>query len=93
MNGTILTRNFAAMKRLFAVSILALLVMAWTACDGPAPTPTAVAPAPTSSVAPTVAPTPTPPEPTTVAPTPTPLEPTPVARQRRRRSLLRAASR
>ena len=93
MNGTILTRNFAAMKRLLAVSILALLVMAWTACDGPAPTPTtAVALTPTSTAAPTVAPAP-PPTPTaasvskptpehtpTVAPTPpapTTLAPTP----------------
>ena len=93
MNGTILTRNFAAMKRLLAVSILALLVMAWTACDGPAPTPTtAVALTPTSTAAPTVAPappptptaasvsTPTPEHTPTVAPTPpapTTLAPTP----------------
>ena len=60
MNGTILTRNFAAMKRLLAVSILALLVMAWTACDGPAPTPTTLAPTPTPPPTPTVAPTPEP---------------------------------
>ena len=39
MNGIILVRNFAVMKRLFAVGILALVVMAWAACEEPAPTP------------------------------------------------------
>ena len=39
MNGVIPTPNFAALKQLFAVSILALLVMAWAACEEPALTP------------------------------------------------------
>ena len=88
MNGIILIRNFAVMKRLFAVSILALAVMAGLACDGPAPAPTTAAtPVPTvipaAVAAPTVAPdpavAPTPPAPTTLAPTPRPPEPTPAA--------------
>ncbi len=90
MNGIMPTPNFAVMKQLFAVSILALLVIAGLACDGPAPTATtASTPAPTPAtipavvatpmVAPEPAVTPTPPAPTTLAPTPTPPEPTPAA--------------
>ena len=40
MNGIMPTPNFGVMKRLCAVGILALVVMAWVACDGPALTPT-----------------------------------------------------
>ena len=90
MNGIILIRNFGVMKRLFAVGILALVVMAWAACEEPAPTPPAAAtPVPTvipaAVAAPTVAPdptptvAPTPPAPTTLAPTTAPPEPTPAA--------------
>ena len=76
-----------AMKQLFAVSILALAVMAWAACEEPAPTPVpsptpepAAAPAATPALAstplltPTVAPAPTqaPGTPSAPAPTPTP---------------------
>ena len=79
MNGIMPTLNFAVVKQLFAVSILALLVIAGLACDGPAPTATtASTPAPERT--PTVAPTPTPTP--TVAPTPTPtptVAPTPAA--------------
>ena len=90
MNGIMPTLNFAVVKQLFAVSILALAVIAGLACDGPAPTPTtASTPTPTPATIPavvatlTVAPdpavTPTPPARTTLAPTPTPPEPTPAA--------------
>ena len=94
MNRIIPTPNFAAMKQLFAVSILALAVIAGLACDGPAPTPTTaptpaptvaptLTPAPTPTTAPTpaptVAPTLTPPPTPTLAPTPTAPEPTPAA--------------
>ena len=85
MNGIILVRNFAVMKRLFAVSILALVVMAWAACEEPAPTPEPAAapaatptltpmpsPTPTVAVAPTPGPTQAPPTPSAPAPTPTP---------------------
>ena len=79
MNGIMPTLNFAVVKQLFAVSILALLVIAGLACDGPAPTATtASTPAPERT--PTVAPTPTPTP--TVPPTPTPtptVAPTPAA--------------
>ena len=75
MNGIILTRNFAVMKRLFAVSILALAVMAWAACEESAPTPEpAVSPAATPALAPTPLPTPT-----VAAPTPTQAPATPSA--------------
>jgi hypothetical protein len=91
MNGIMPTLNFAVVKQLFAVSILALAVIAGLACDGPAPTPTtASTPAPerTPIVAPTPTPTPTvaltpmPPATQTVAPTPPPtptVAPTPAS--------------
>ena len=87
MNGIMPTLNFAVVKQLFAVSILALAVIVGLACDGPAPTPTTastptpertptVAPTPAMAPSPIVAPTPTPPPSPIVAPTPTP-PPTP----------------
>ena len=84
MNGIILIRNFAVMKRLFAVSILALVVIAGLACEEPAPTPVpaptpepAAAPAATPALTPMPSPTPT----VAVAPTPAPTQapPTPSA--------------
>ena len=75
MNRIIPTPNLAVMKQLFAVSILALVVIAGLACDGPAPTPTtAPTPAPAPTVAPTVAPTPmlAPPPTAAAAPAPAP---------------------
>ena len=84
MNGIILIRNFAVMKRLFAVSILALVVIAGLACEEPAPTPVP-APTPEPAAAPAATPTLTPmPSPTptvAVAPTPGPTQapPTPSA--------------
>ncbi len=63
------------MKQLFVVSILALAVMAWAACEEPAPTPEpAAAPATTPALAPTPLPTPT-----VAAPTPTQAPTTPSA--------------
>ena len=68
------------MKQLFAASFLALAVMAWAACEEPAPTPV---PAPTPEPAaapatPALAPTPLP-TPTVAAPTPTQAPATPSA--------------
>ena len=86
MKGIMPTLDFAVVKQLFAVSILALAVIAGLACDGPAPTrTTSSTPTPatipavvaTPTVAPDPAVAPTPPAPTTLAPTPTPPEPTP----------------
>ena len=69
------------MKQLFVVSFLALAVMAWAACEEPAPTPVpaptpepAAAPAATPALAPTPLPTPT-----VAAPTPTQAPATPSA--------------
>ena len=75
MNRIFPTPKFAVIVQLFAVSILALFVMAAAACGGQdataTPTPT-VAPTPPPTVAPTAPPAPTVAAAPTVAPTPAP---------------------